>query len=180
MIAFVPVKDSLQDSAAAHREAAGEPSARCAVVTVSDSRTTEDDPGGDLLASRLEQGGHRVVARTWVRDEPIELGRVLTEWTSRDDVEVILTTGGTGISRRDTSVEVLERFLDQRLDGFGELFRMLSYEEVGSAAMLSRAVAGLVRGCFVFALPGSVAAVTLALDKLILPELPHLLWERSR
>ena len=170
----------MSDSAERHRTAAAGRTAGCAVLTVSDSRGPDGDPGGDLVAERVTGAGHRVVVRDWVRDEPMAIGKVLGEWLARTDVDVILTTGGTGISRRDTTVEVVERFLDKRLDGFGELFRALSYEEVGAAAMLSRAVAGLARGVFVFTLPGSPAAVTLALDKLILPELPHLLWERQR
>ncbi len=170
----------MSESAERHRDAARGRTAGCAVLTVSDSRGPDNDAGGDLVVERLAAAGHRVLARDWVRDEAVEIGRVLGEWLARSDVEVVLTTGGTGISRRDTTVEIVERFLDKRLDGFGELFRALSYEEIGAAAMLSRAVAGLARGVFVFTLPGSTAAVALALDKLILPELPHLLWERHR
>lgn len=170
----------MSESAAGHRAAAEGKTASCAVLTVSDSRGPETDRGGDLLVERLQTADHRVVMREWVKDEPLEIGRVLGEWLARPEIQVILTTGGTGISRRDTTVEIVERFLDKRLDGFGEIFRALSFEEIGSAAMLSRAVAGLTRGVFVFALPGSTAAVELALDRLILPELPHLLWERQR
>ena len=115
-----------------------------------------------------------------MRDEASEIGKVFTGWLARKDLQVIITTGGTGISSRDTTVEVVERFLEKRLDGFGELFRMLSFQEIGAAAMLSRSVAGLARGVVVFALPGSVAAVELALERLILPELEHLVWERQR
>lgn len=170
----------MSESADSHRAAARGRTAGCAVLTVSDSRGAENDAGGDLVVERITAAGHRIVVRDWVRDEPLEIGRALGEWMARTDVDVILTTGGTGISRRDTTVEIVERFLDKRLDGFGELFRALSYEEIGAAAMLSRAVAGLARGVFVFTLPGSTAAVSLALDRLILPELPHLLWERRR
>ena len=170
----------MSESAEGHRAAAKGAIAGCAVLTVSDSRGPETDAGGDLLVERLTGAGHRVVVREWVRDEPMEIGRVLGEWLSRSDVDVVFTTGGTGISRRDTTVEIVERFLDKRLDGYGELFRALSYEEIGAAAMLSRAVAGLARGVFLFTLPGSTAAVELAVDRLILPELPHLLWERRR
>jgi molybdenum cofactor biosynthesis protein B len=163
-----------------HRSAAAGKVATCAVLTVSDSRTPATDSGGDLIVSRLEAAGHRVAHRDLVKDEPHDVGRVLGLWQREPEVQVILTTGGTGISQRDGTVEVVERFLDKRLDGFGELFRMLSWEEVGSAAMLSRAVAGVTHGKLIFALPGSRAAVELALDKLILPELPHLLFERQR
>ena len=170
----------MSESAERHRSAAAGRTAGCGVLTVSDSRGPENDTGGDLVAERLAAAGHRVVVRDWVHDEPLEIGKALGEWMARSDVDVILTTGGTGISRRDTTVEIVERFLDKRLDGYGELFRALSYEEIGAAAMLSRAVAGLARGVFLFTLPGSAAAVELALDRLILPELPHLLWERQR
>jgi molybdenum cofactor biosynthesis protein B len=121
-----------------------------------------------------------VVARALVRDEPTAVHARLVEWLGAAEAEVILTTGGTGIARRDTTVEVVERLLDRRIDGFGELFRMLSFREVGAAAMLSRALAGLAGRTAVFALPGSPAAVRLALDELILPELPHLLRELRR
>ena len=170
----------MSESTESHRAAAAGRTAGCGVLTVSDSRGPENDAGGDLVAERLTTAGHRIVVRDWVRDEPLEIGKALGEWMARSDVDVILTTGGTGISRRDTTVEIVERFLDKRLDGYGELFRALSYEEIGAAAMLSRAVAGLARGVFLFTLPGSTAAVELALDRLILPELPHLLWERQR
>jgi molybdenum cofactor biosynthesis protein B len=121
-----------------------------------------------------------VVARAIVRDEPAAIEARLCGWLAAGEAEVILTTGGTGISRRDTTVEVVERLLDKRLEGFGELFRMLSHREIGAAAMLSRAVAGLAGRAAVFALPGSPAAVRLALDELVVPELPHLLRELRR
>ena len=170
----------VSESSRMHKTAAAGEVVTCAVLTVSDSRSEGHDPGGDRIVSRLEGAGHAVVGRDWVRDDPFEIGRVLTDWLSVPLARVIVTTGGTGVSQRDTTVEVVERFLDQRLDGFGELFRLLSYQEIGSAAMLSRAVGGVARGVFVFALPGSPAAVELALDRLIIPELPHLIWERKR
>lgn len=163
-----------------HRQAAEGKTARCAVLTASDSRTPESDSGGDLVVASLEAAGHQVTRREIVPDEPQEIGRRIGEWLRDEEVDVIVTTGGTGISRRDSTVEVVERFLDKRLDGFGELFRMLSWEEVGSAAMLSRALAGLAHDTLIFVLPGSRAAVQLALDRLVVPELPHLLFERSR
>jgi molybdenum cofactor biosynthesis protein B len=170
----------MSESAQEHRNAAAGRTAGYAVLTVSDSRGPGNDHGGDLIVGELEQAGHRLIERRWVKDEPDEIGRVLSEFLRQQEIRVVVTTGGTGVSTRDTTVEVVERFLDKRLDGFGELFRMLSWEEIGSAAMLSRAVAGLARGVVVFSLPGSVAAVRLALERLIVPELPHLLWERSR
>jgi molybdenum cofactor biosynthesis protein B len=168
------------DSVQIHRRGSEGRTARCAVLTVSDSRTSETDLSGDLLATRLLEDGHEVVAREWVADEPRQIGRQLAAWLAELEVDLIVTTGGTGVSRRDTTIEVIDRLLDKRLDGFGELFRMLSYEQVGSAAMMSRASAGLAGDVLLFAIPGSPAAVELALEKLMLPELPHLLFERSR
>ena len=168
------------DSAERHRDAAAGHTATVAVLTVSDSRTPETDAGGDRVVSALTAAGHQVTARELVPDEPVEVGRVLAGWLRDRRIDLVITTGGTGISNRDGTPEVVARFLDKRLDGFGELFRMLSYEEIGSAAMLSRAVAGLASDTLIFALPGSVAAVALAMDRLIVPELPHLLFERAR
>lgn len=170
----------MSEASEQHRQAAAGKVAACAVLTASDSRTAETDSGGDLIVERLEAAGHRVTRRELVKDEPHEIGRLIAEWIREPEVQVVLTTGGTGVSQRDGTVEVVHRFLDKRLDGFGELFRMLSWREVGSAAMLSRAVAGIAHDTVIFALPGSRAAVALALDKLILPELPHLLFERQR
>jgi molybdenum cofactor biosynthesis protein B len=163
-----------------HRATAAGLTAACAVLTVSDTRSEADDEGGSRIVAALESAGHRVVARAIVRDEPAAIEARLCEWLAAGEAEVILTTGGTGISRRDTTVEVVERLLDKRLEGFGELFRMLSHREIGAAAMLSRAVAGLAGRAAVFALPGSPAAVRLALDELVVPELPHLLRELRR
>ena len=128
----------MSDSAERHRAAAQGETAVCAVLTVSDSRGPETDGGGDLIVERLESAGHRVAERRWVKDDSEEIGRVLGQWLARPELEIVLTTGGTGISRRDTTVEVVERFFDKRLDGFGELFRGLSFEEIGSASSCSR------------------------------------------
>ena len=163
-----------------HRSAAEGLTAVCAVLTVSDTRTAADDRSGDLLVSALEAAGHRVAAREIVPDEPTRVDAVLRRWLAEGEAEVVVTTGGTGIAVRDTTVEVVERLLDKRLDGFGELFRMLSHREIGAAAMLSRAVAGLAGRTVLFALPGSSAAVRLALEELIVPELPHVLRELRR
>lgn len=163
-----------------HRAAARDQVASCAVLTISDSRTPETDTGGDRIVHELEAAGHEVIDRKLVRDEPDAIDAVLRAWCSDPAVRVILTTGGTGISRRDTTYEVVSRLLDKTLDGFGELFRMLSWREVGAAAMLSRAVAGLAGETLVFTMPGSTNAVKLAMHELIVPELRHLLWERSR
>jgi molybdenum cofactor biosynthesis protein B len=167
-------------SAEEHRQRARGQRARCAVLTVSDSRSPATDQGGPLIVGRLEKNGHTVVARGLVPDDAERIERALRGFLEDHSPDLVITTGGTGISSRDTTIEVVERLLDKELDGFGELFRMLSWSQVGSAAMLSRAVAGLAGETVVFALPGSPNAVQIALDRLILPELPHLLWERKR
>lgn len=181
----------MSDSTRAHhREAAKHGADRpipCAVLTVSDTRTVETDESGALIVSRLEERGHRIAERTIVRDDAEAIRGQLAAWLADASVRVILSTGGTGIGRRDTTIEVVRAMLTAELDGFGELFRVISYEEIGSAAMLSRAIGGLVAQAaegggdtFVFALPGSRNAVETALSRLILPELPHLVWERWR
>lgn len=149
----------------------------CAVLTVSDTRTPETDASGRAIADLLSGAGHRVAARAIVRDEPAEIDAALDRWLASPDVEAILTTGGTGISRRDSTIEVVERRLEKRLDGFGELFRMLSYHDIGAAAMMSRACAGLLGGRIVIALPGSEAAVRLAMTRLVVPELAHMVQQ---
>jgi molybdenum cofactor biosynthesis protein B len=150
--------------------------ARCAVITVSDTRTLETDTSGVEITRQLQDAGHRVVERTVVPDEPARLTLVLRHWLAAE-VDAVILNGGTGISVRDGTVEVVEQFLDRRLPGFGELFRVLSFQDVGAAAMLSRATGGIACGKVVFALPGSKAAVGLAMEKLIVPELPHLISE---
>ena len=162
-----------------HRAAAEGQRARCAVLTVSDTRTPATDKGGQLIRDLLDEAGHAVDDYIIVRDEAIQISRALTGWL-QDGFDVILTTGGTGISSRDTTIEVVDRLLDKKLEGFGELFRMISWDEVGPAAMLSRATAGLAGETLVFAMPGSTNAVKTAMTKLIVPELPHLIWERRR
>jgi molybdenum cofactor biosynthesis protein B len=151
-----------------------------ALLTVSDTRTPEDDRSGRLARSLLEEAGHRIVDYRILPDEPDRIARCVTAWLDREDCEGVLVNGGTGVATRDRTYEALFGLLDQRLDGFGELFRALSYEQVGSAAMLSRAVAGVARGKPVFSVPGSPKAVKLALERLILPELAHLLAELRR
>jgi molybdenum cofactor biosynthesis protein B len=148
-----------------------------AVVTVSDTRTRETDTGGALAAELLEGAGHPVVSRTLVRDEPEAIAGALRELLARDDVRAVVLTGGTGIAPRDRTPEAVEPLLERVIPGFGELFRALSYQEIGSAALLSRALAGLAAGRVVFVLPGSRGAVRLALEKLVVPELAHLAGE---
>ena len=167
------------DSVDQHRQTAPA-SVRCAILTVSDTRTSGTDTSGDAMATLLTDAGHTVGARRLVRDEPSHIGGALDELLAQDGVQVVITTGGTGISRRDSTFEVVDAMLEKRLDGFGELFRMLSYTEIGPAAMLSRACAGTCRGRVLIALPGSEAAVRFALQKLLLPELGHLVREVAR
>ena len=151
----------------------------CVVLTCSDSRAHADDVSGRALREGLEAAGHTVVGQTVVRDEPEEI-RAAVERGLQGGARAVLVTGGTGITRRDQTVEAIRPLLEKEIPGFGELFRMLSFQEIGSAAWLSRALAGTVRGTLVFVLPGSPNAVRLALDRLILPELGHAVRELSR
>lgn len=166
----------MSESVHKHRESAPE-TVRVAILTISDTRTPETDTGGDIAEELLEDAGQEVVERRIVRDEVAGIRNNLVDLLARSDVDAVLTTGGTGISARDTSYEVVERMLEKRLDGFGEIFRMLSYEEIGSAAMMSRALAGSVGSKFVASLPGSRNAVRLAVEKLLVPELAHIVFE---
>jgi molybdenum cofactor biosynthesis protein B len=152
----------------------------CFVLTVSDTRTEATDTSGRAIRELLAAAGHHVEAHAIVRDEPADVIRVVSEWLSRREVQVIITTGGTGLTSRDNTFEAVTELLEKTLDGFGELFRMISYKEVGPAAMLSRAVAGTARGKIVVALPGSEGAVRLALRELLIPELAHLVQQVSK
>lgn len=151
-----------------------------AVLTVSDTRTIETDSGGRTLVEALTAAGHVVVERAIAKDDPATVSAIVQRWLAHPDVRVVITTGGTGVTSRDTTYEALAGLFEKRLDGFGELFRMLSYQEIGAAAMLSRACAGTVGRTALFVLPGSVHAVRLALEKLLLPELGHIVRELSR
>jgi len=152
----------------------------CYVVTVSDTRTEETDTGGRAIVELLTAAGHRVIGRSLVRDDPEQLRDAIGRQLANPDVQVVVTTGGTGITSRDCTFEAVSSMLWKRLEGFGELFRMLSYEEIGSGAILSRAVAGTVAGRIIVSLPGSEGAVRLALEKLLIPELGHLVREATR
>jgi molybdenum cofactor biosynthesis protein B len=159
-----------------HREAAPE-KVRVAVLTISDTRTLENDTGGDIAEELLRDAGQDIVARQIVRDEVIAIRSRLIDLLARSDVDAIITTGGTGISARDTTYEVVERMIEKQLHGFGEIFRALSYEEIGAAAIMSRALAGSVGTKFIASLPGSRNAVRLAVEKLLVPELAHVVFE---
>lgn len=160
-----------------HVRASESISARCAVITLSDTRTEQTDKSGRRIRDLLEAAGHSVSRYRLIPDDLSALHALLTEMLASQDLDAVLTNGGTGVSRRDTTIEVVETHLDQTLPGFGELFRMLSWQEIGSGAMLSRAVGGIARGKLLFAMPGSTGAVELAMTKLILPELKHLVHE---
>ena len=164
----------------AEHRATAPPSIGCAVITVSDTRTLETDTGGAEVVRQLEAAGHRVIERAIVADEPSHLGPLITEWAVRGEIEAILLTGGTGLSSRDQTYETVSALLTRPLPGYGELFRMLSYEEIGAAAMLSRALGGLINATVVLTMPGSPKGVRLAMEKLIVPELGHLVREARR
>ncbi len=153
---------------------------RCAVITVSDTRTAKTDTGGQTVVELLRAAGHEVVDRQIIPDEPEQMRCLLTILQDRADVDAILLTGGTGIGSRDQTFETVASLMDKPLPGYGELFRMLSYGEIGAAAMLSRALGGLIGRTVVLTMPGSRAAVRLAMEKLILPELGHLVREARR
>ncbi len=155
-------------------------SIRCAVVTVSDTRSWENDTGGQTVVDLLTAAGHDVVRRAIVPDEPDRIEPLLVELRDRHDVDAVLLTGGTGIGSRDQTFETVNRMLTKPMPGYGELFRMLSYEEIRAAAMLSRAVGGLAERTVLLTMPGSRAGVRLAMEKLILPELGHLVREARR
>jgi molybdenum cofactor biosynthesis protein B len=166
----------LSESVERHRESAPE-TVRVAVLTISDTRTRETDTGGDTAEQILRQAGQEIVARQIVRDEASGIRANLVDLLANPEVDAVITTGGTGISGRDTTYEVVERMIEKRLDGFGEIFRMLSYEEIGAAAIMSRAIAGAVGTKLVASLPGSRNAVRLAVEKLLVPELAHIVFE---
>jgi molybdenum cofactor biosynthesis protein B len=154
--------------------------ARVGLLTVSDTRTEATDASGAEARRLLEEAGHRVAAYAILPDEPEKVAAQVKAWLASADIEAVVVNGGTGVSRRDRTFEALAGQIVQPLPGFGELFRMLSFEEVGAAAMLSRATGGIASGKPLFVLPGSTKAVTLALTRLILPALPHLLGELRR
>jgi len=171
---------STHDAAAvpkAHRASAPR-SVRCAIVTVSDTKTEADDRSGALIAELLASSPHRTAWRRIVRDEPDEIRQAISD--ARGQVDAIILTGGTGLTSRDSTFEVVSLLLTKPLPGFGELFRMLSFEEIGAAAMMSRACAGVSDGLVVFALPGSSGGCRTAVTRLILPELGHIMEQLSR
>lgn len=150
----------------------------CKVITVSDTRTTETDKSGQMMINLLEAEGHKIVEYEIVKDDEESIKQAVLRGCSSSEVDVILTNGGTGIAKRDVTIETVSRLFEKELSGFGELFRMLSYQEdIGSAAILSRAIAGVISDKAVFSTPGSTGAVKLAMNKLILPEIGHVVRE---
>jgi molybdenum cofactor biosynthesis protein B len=167
-------------SHAEHEDQARSIAVGCAVITVSDTRTEATDTGGRTIIRALEGEGHTVADYRIVPDERAAIAAAVARAAERADVQAILLTGGTGIAARDCTPEAVEPLFEQRLDGFGELFRMLSYQEIGAGALLSRATAGIYQRRLVIAMPGSTKAVALAMNALVLPQVRHLVWELSR
>jgi molybdenum cofactor biosynthesis protein B len=150
------------------------------VITVSDSRSSATDKSGQLIVEGLQAAGHTVFEHVVIPDEPVPMREALLKYVASAEVDAVLLTGGTGIAARDQTPDTIAGMLTKELPGFGELFRMLSYQEIGAAAMLSRALGGMIEDTLVLAMPGSTAAVRLAMDKLILPELGHLVKHARR
>lgn len=163
-----------------HHRQAGDVPVTVAIVTVSDTRTPETDANRRYIEAQLQESGHRVGAYRLIKDEPAQVAATLEELCALPQVQIVLFNGGTGISPRDTTYDVISQYLEKTLPGFGEIFRLLSYEQIGAAAMLSRATAGVYRQTVIFSMPGSTNAVKTALENLILPELNHLAWEVVR
>lgn len=153
---------------------------RVFVVTVSDTRTDDTDSSGLAICQLLEEAGHHVAGKAIEKDEPARVAELIRQQATIADVDAIITTGGTGLTSRDSTFEAIDALLTKRLPGFGELFRMLSYHDIGSAAMMSRACAGTIGPVVVISLPGSEKAVRLAMTKLVVPELAHLLQQATK
>jgi molybdenum cofactor biosynthesis protein B len=173
-------KSERSSASSAEHKAAAPASVRCYVLTVSDTRTEKTDSGGRAIVDLLTAAGHTISGRAIIKDDPALVRSTLERQLANVDVQAVITTGGTGISSRDSTFEVVDALLEKRLDGFGELFRMLSFNAIGPAAMMSRATAGLAAGKIVVSLPGSEAAVRLALERLLLPELGHMVQQANR
>ena len=170
----MPARTDLEHKAAAPSRVG------CYVITVSDTRTEATDTGGRAIADLLTKAGHDVAGRAIVKDDAELLRDCIGRQLANPSVQAIITTGGTGISSRDSTYEAVSAMLSKRIDGYGEIFRALSFQEIGAAAMLSRAVAGTVGGRVLISLPGSEAAVRLAMEQLVVPELGHLVREATR
>jgi molybdenum cofactor biosynthesis protein B len=162
-----------------HKESAPR-SVSCVVLTISDSRTEQDDESGGLIKRRLSENGHQVMSYNILKNDAEAIKKKIYELLEQTELQVIIASGGTGISHRDITVDTIESILEKRLDGFGELFRFLTYQEIGTGSIMSRAIAGVARGKVIICLPGSLGAATLAMDRIILPEIGHLVREATR
>ena len=151
-----------------------------AVLTISDTRTEQDDDSGQLIKQKLSENGHRVIAYAVLKDEAELIKKKILELLEQGEIQVIITNGGTGVSRRDITIEAIEPILEKKLDGFGELFRFLTYQEIDTVSIMSRAIAGVVKGKIIICLPGSPGAAKLAMDRIILPEIGHLVREATK
>jgi molybdenum cofactor biosynthesis protein B len=169
----------MSDAVAQHRSSASQ-SLNLVVMTVSDTRTLENDRSGARIIELAEHSGHRIVERHLVRDEPDQMRPLFQGFAARPEIDAVLVTGGTGISPRDQTFETVSSLITRPLPGYGELFRMLSYEEIGPACILSRAVGGLLDRLAILVMPGSTAAVELAMTRIIIPELSHIVREARR
>ena len=152
----------------------------CAVLIISDSRTEKTDESGRYLLDKLESNGHTVVDYALLKNDTESIKKKLEEYLEQEELQVIISSGGTGVSMRDVTVETVTPMLGKMLDGFGELFRTLSYMEIGTASIMSRAIAGVIGGKVIICVPGSLAAVKLAVEKIILPEIGHMVREATR
>jgi molybdenum cofactor biosynthesis protein B len=162
-----------------HKEKA-KSSIKCFIITVSDTRTPQTDESGKVITELLKKNGHEITGYVILKDEPAVVREFVKNESLEEDVEVIIANGGTGISSRDSTFEAIDAALEKKLQGFGELFRYLSYKEIGSAAIMSRACAGVLNKKIIISIPGSENAVRLAMEKLILPEITHMVWEVKR
>ena len=170
----------MKDSVPKEHKANAPASVGCFVLTISDSKTPETDTSGALIMNALKERGHSIASYHLVKDEPSVIRKLIKQGAKDRHVQAIIVNGGTGISRRDSTFEAIDGLLEKRLDGFGEIFRYLSYQDIGSAAIMSRATAGLYKGTVVISIPGSEKAALLAMDKLILNELGHMVHEMTK
>ncbi len=152
----------------------------CAIITVSDTRTEEDDVSGRIIRQKLEEKAHKIVSSYILKDNVTLIRDKVQQLLGNGGIQVIITNGGTGISKNDVTIEAISPLLEKRLDGFGEVFRFLSYQEIGSGSIMSRVMAGTTGGKIIICLPGSIDAVRLAMENLILPEISHMVWEAAR
>lgn len=155
-------------------------SVKCAVITTSDSRTEQEDESGRLIRKKLTDGGHEVTHYAILKNDSMAIKEHVAAILLRDDVQAVITSGGTGLSKRDVTVDTIAPMLEKKLDGFGELFRQLTYQEIGAGSVLSRALAGAANGKVIICIPGSLGAAQLAMDKIIIPELGHMVREATR